>query len=60
MHLQRGNEPAIGQREIEQLCDVVLIINRGCVVAMGSPHQLIGRFECEDLEEVFIYLARLS
>lgn len=42
------------------MCDVVVIISRGCVVAMGSPHQFIGRFECEDLDEVFIYLARMA
>jgi ABC-2 type transport system ATP-binding protein len=35
-------------------------MSRGLVVAKGSPHQLVERFECENLDEVFIYLARVA
>jgi len=30
----------------------------GWVVEMGSPRELVERYECVDLDEVFIYLAR--
>jgi len=46
--------------EVEQLCDFVVIMSRGCVVAMGSPHELVERFRCKDLDEVFVYLARVT
>ena len=45
-------------REVEQLCDFVVIMSHGRVVEMGSPLELVERHECEDLDEVFIYLAR--
>jgi ABC-2 type transport system ATP-binding protein len=46
--------------EVEQLCDFVVIMSRGCVVAMGSPRELVERFACKDLDEVFVYLARVA
>jgi ABC-2 type transport system ATP-binding protein len=46
--------------EVSQLCDFVVIMSRGRVVAKGSPRQLVERFECENLDEVFIYLARVA
>ncbi|MFN4923308.1 ABC transporter ATP-binding protein [Bradyrhizobium sp.] len=46
--------------EVEQLCDFVVIMSRGRVVAMGNPHELVKRFQCKDLDEVFIYLARVA
>jgi len=45
-------------REVEQLCDFVVIMSRGRVIEMGTPLELVERLECEDLDEVFIYLAR--
>ena len=46
--------------EVEQLCDFVVIMSRGRVVAMGLPRELAERFQCRDLDEVFIYLARVA
>jgi ABC-2 type transport system ATP-binding protein len=46
--------------EVEALCDFVVIMSRGRVVAMGRPHELVQRFKCQDLDEVFIYLARVA
>jgi ABC-2 type transport system ATP-binding protein len=46
--------------EVEQLCDFVVIMSRGRVVAMGRPQELAERFKCRDLDEVFIYLARVA
>ncbi|MCC8965214.1 ABC transporter ATP-binding protein [Bradyrhizobium sp. Pear76] len=46
--------------EVEQLCDFVVIMSHGRVVAMGRPQELAERFKCRDLDEVFIYLARVA
>jgi ABC-2 type transport system ATP-binding protein len=46
--------------EVEQLCDFVVIMSRGVVVAMGRPDELTERFKCKDLDEVFIHLARVA
>ncbi|GKQ51676.1 ABC transporter ATP-binding protein [Bradyrhizobium sp. Ce-3] len=46
--------------EVEQLCDFVVIMSHGRVVAMGRPAELAERFKCRDLDEVFIYLARVA
>jgi ABC-2 type transport system ATP-binding protein len=45
-------------QEVEQLCDFVVIMSRGCVVEMGRPQELIERNACADMDEVFIHLAR--
>lgn len=44
--------------EVERLCDHVLMLKRGCVVDEGSPGALIARFGREDLEQVFLDIAR--
>jgi ABC-2 type transport system ATP-binding protein len=46
--------------EVEQLCDFVVIMSHGRVAAMGRPRELAERFKCADLDEVFIYLARVA
>lgn len=46
--------------EVEQLCDFVVIMSHGRVVAMGRPAELAERFKCRDLDEVFIHLARVA
>ncbi|HEX7920863.1 MAG TPA: ABC transporter ATP-binding protein [Bradyrhizobium sp.] len=46
--------------EVEQLCDFVVIMSQGRIVAMGRPGELAERFKCRDLDEVFIYLARVA
>lgn len=44
--------------EVEQICDRVLFINKGKMVAVGTPKQLVEKFGSKTLEEVFIKLAR--
>ena len=46
--------------EVEKLCDFVVIMSRGRVIAMGRPYELVQRFQCKDLDEVFVYLARVA
>ncbi len=42
--------------EAEELCDRVGIIDRGKLIALGAPKQLIDKFEEKNLEDVFIQL----
>jgi len=44
--------------EVERLCGHVLMLKRGQVVDEGSPEDLIARFGREDLEQVFLDIAR--
>lgn len=44
--------------EVERLCDLVLMMKRGRIVDRGSPAELIARYGREDLEEVFLDIAR--
>jgi len=44
--------------EVEQLCDFVVIMSGGRVVALGTCRELTEKFECKNLDEVFIKLAR--
>lgn len=44
--------------EVERLCTQVLMLKRGRIVDRGSPAELLGRYEREDLEEVFLDIAR--
>jgi len=39
--------------EVEHLCDKVALINRGRLVAEGSPLELKEKYGCTNLEEVF-------
>ena len=45
-------------REVEALATRVLFLNKGRVVAQGSPRDLLSRFAEEDLEKVFLKIAR--
>jgi ABC-2 type transport system ATP-binding protein len=45
-------------KEVEQLCDFVVLMSRGRVVEMGKPRELIERHACASMDEVFIQLAR--
>ncbi len=40
--------------EVERLCDSVGIIHRGCIMAMGSPAELIREQDAPDLETAFV------
>jgi ABC-2 type transport system ATP-binding protein len=44
--------------EVERLCEQVLIMRRGRIVERGTPGGLIARYGREDLEEVFLDIAR--
>jgi sodium transport system ATP-binding protein len=43
-------------REIERLCDRVAIINRGHLLAEGTPDELRAQYNESDLEELFFQL----
>ena len=44
--------------EVERLCDTVLMLRQGRVVDQGAPSDLIARYGREDLEQVFLDIAR--
>ncbi|CCQ72034.1 ABC transporter ATP-binding protein [Magnetospira sp. QH-2] len=44
--------------EVERLCDHVLMMRAGKIVDQGSPDQLLTRYGQENLEEVFLDIAR--
>ena len=45
-------------REVERLCDRVIMMKQGSIVDDGSPAQLLARYGRDDLEEVFLEVAR--
>ncbi len=44
--------------EVQRLCDHVLMLKAGRVVDQGSPADLLARYGHDDLEEVFLDIAR--
>jgi len=44
--------------EVERLCSHVLMMKRGRIVDRGSPTDLLSRYGRDDLEEVFLDIAR--
>ena len=44
--------------EVERLCDDVIMLQAGRVFERGSPRELIERFGREDMEQVFLDMAR--
>ena len=44
--------------EVERLCSNVLVMKQGRIVDRGSPPQLLDRYSRENLEEVFLDIAR--
>ena len=44
--------------EVERLCSHVLMLKQGRVVDRGSPQDLLDRYGRDDLEEVFLDIAR--
>lgn len=47
-------------REVERLCDNVLMMKHGRIVDQGSPIELITRYGEQNLEDVFIQIAKES
>lgn len=45
-------------RDIEEVCDRVLFMHKGRVVAEGSPKEVVARFDESSMEEVFIRIVR--
>jgi ABC-2 type transport system ATP-binding protein len=45
-------------REMEQISDRILFLYQGRIIASGTPEQVVARFQGEDLEEVFLKIAR--
>jgi ABC-2 type transport system ATP-binding protein len=45
-------------REMEEMCDRILFLNKGQIIAAGTPKELIDQFGKETLEEVFLKVAR--
>lgn len=45
-------------RDVEELCDRVIFMHRGRIIAEGSPEQIKQQFAQQSLEDVFIRVAR--
>ncbi|MDW8345118.1 MAG: ABC transporter ATP-binding protein [Verrucomicrobiae bacterium] len=45
-------------RDVEEVCDRVLFLHRGKILAEGTPQAITTRFQQRSLEEVFIRIAR--
>jgi ABC-2 type transport system ATP-binding protein len=44
--------------EVERLCSTVLMLKRGRIVDQGTPDELLTRYGRDDLEAVFLDIAR--
>ena len=44
--------------EVERLCGHVLMLKQGRIVDSGAPAELVGRYGRDDLEQVFLDIAR--
>ena len=61
--LQRERSPAIlytshNMRDIEEVCDRILFLHAGKILASGTSAEIKERFEGKDLDDVFIKVAR--
>lgn len=45
-------------KEMEEMCDRVIFMDRGRIIASGDPGSIVRRFGGSSLEEVFIKIAR--
>src|SRR3989442_9473493 len=45
-------------RDVEEVCDRVLFMHKGRIIAEGTPQQVVEKFHQKSLEEVFIRVAR--
>ncbi len=63
LRLQRERSPAIlytshNMRDIEEVCDRILFLHEGRILAEGTAEEIKSRFEGKDLDDVFIKVAR--
>jgi ABC-2 type transport system ATP-binding protein len=61
--VQRERSPAIlytshNMRDITEVCDRVLFLHEGKILAGGTADEIVAQFQQEDLENVFIKIAR--
>ena len=45
-------------RDIEEVCDRILFLHEGRILAEGTAEEIKSRFEGKDLDDVFIKVAR--
>jgi len=45
-------------REVEQLCDQVMMMSQGKLIEQGSPEELVEKHNSSTLEEVFLSLSQ--
>ncbi len=45
-------------RDIEEVCDRVLFLHQGRILASGTAGEIKSQFEGKDLDDVFIKVAR--
>lgn len=45
-------------REVEMMCDDVIVMKSGRIADQGSPDALVKKYGREDMEEVFLHIAR--
>ena len=45
-------------RDVQEVCDRVLFLHKGRIIAEGTPQQVMDQFQEKTLEDVFINVAR--
>jgi ABC-2 type transport system ATP-binding protein len=63
IHREQGTALLVtshNMREVETLCERVVIIARGSVAADGSPAEIAAHFQTDDLESAFMEVAERS
>jgi ABC-2 type transport system ATP-binding protein len=45
-------------KEMEEICDRIIFLHRGRIIAEGSPQEVVRGFRRQNLEEVFLKVTR--
>ncbi|MDD5433786.1 MAG: ABC transporter ATP-binding protein [Nitrospira sp.] len=45
-------------KEMEEMCDRIIFLNRGKIIAEGTPEEILRRYEEDHLEALFLKIAR--